>query len=575
MRQLKIQRMSAYPEIDMRKSKTNFKPIAQKDMTMLNCIERIISLMTGEALSRESLRRAKRYINYVAEKQDITSFQAVLMAMSVNLGDDNCITIRDLSRSLGCQNITILAHLEDIDELERRWIIRKTNAPLMQNGYHLNDGVINALSKNEPFVRPSRKAGDIYILLSFVFKLTHARNNNEISTDDLVSELNTLYDENEDLPFVQELRSLKLENSSMLIISQMCRHLVNSNVREVSIDRLAFLFDKDFEMARQMRLLQNGSHELMRKGLVDFTGNEGLKNRGEFVLTDRARKTLLSEVKFDYFDNNDNKCSEIIKCGSIIEKPLIFDKYMNEQYERFRLMLTEDNYCHIKNRLSECNMRTGLTVLLYGAPGTGKTETVKQIARITGRDIMQVNMSQIRSMWVGQSEKNIKSIFDNYREICSHSPIIPILLFNEADAVIGTRNEVTRNSVGKMENTLQNIILQEMEDFEGIFVATTNMATNFDKAFERRFLYKIEYTKPTENARKVLWHTIMPGLDKMTVDILAGKYLFSGGQIENISRKSMIDTILYENGTLDIDRLIEYCENEKLDKNVTSKIGFI
>lgn len=89
-------------------------------------------------------------------------------------------------------------------------------------------------------------------------------------------------------------------------------------------------------------------------------------------------------------------------------------------------------------------MRKGFACLFYGSPGTGKTETAYQIARKTGRDIMIVNVSEIKSCWVGESEKNIKALFDRYREYVRSYEVAPILLFNEADAIIGIRQEAAQ-----------------------------------------------------------------------------------------------------------------------------------
>lgn len=91
-------------------------------------------------------------------------------------------------------------------------------------------------------------------------------------------------------------------------------------------------------------------------------------------------------------------------------------------------------------------------------------------------------------MWVGESEKNIKGIFDDYKQKVKQSVKAPILLFNEADAIIGKRQVGAERAVEKMENSIQNIILQEIEQLDGILIATTNLAENMDKAFERRFL---------------------------------------------------------------------------------------
>ena len=90
--------------------------------------------------------------------------------------------------------------------------------------------------------------------------------------------------------------------------------------------------------------------------------------------------------------------------------------------------------------MKEKGFRNGFACLFYGLPGTGKTETVYQLARKTGRNIMVVDVPQLKSMWVGQSEKNVKALFDRYREQVKRAKLTPILLFNEADAIIGKRS---------------------------------------------------------------------------------------------------------------------------------------
>jgi SpoVK/Ycf46/Vps4 family AAA+-type ATPase len=220
-------------------------------------------------------------------------------------------------------------------------------------------------------------------------------------------------------------------------------------------------------------------------------------------------------------------------------------------------------------------MRTGFACLFSGPPGTGKTETVYQIARMTGRNIMLVDIAHIKSKWIGESEKNIKAVFDQYREYAKTSDITPILLFNEADAIIGKRVNLTQDShsIDKMENTIQNIILQEIENFNGILIATTNLTKNMDTAFERRFLYKIEFSKPSKEVRKSIWKSMIPDVPEQEIADLASLYDFSGGQIENIARKRTVDFILAgSNSSLETMKL--YCREETLDKNRINRIGF-
>ena len=237
-------------------------------------------------------------------------------------------------------------------------------------------------------------------------------------------------------------------------------------------------------------------------------------------------------------------------------------------------MLEESHYRDICSRLEAKGQRTGFTCLFYGAPGTGKTETVMQLARQTGRDIMQVNISEIKSMWVGESEKNIKEIFDKYRTKVEKSSVAPILLFNKADGIIGKRQEGAERAVEKMENSIQNIILQEMETLNGILIATTNLVQNMDKAFERRFLYKIKFNKPSLDARVHIWQTMLPDLPESDIKALAEHYDFSGGQIENVACHYAIDTVLHGDEPVSLEKLIAHCDGERLEQKERRKIGF-
>jgi hypothetical protein len=237
-------------------------------------------------------------------------------------------------------------------------------------------------------------------------------------------------------------------------------------------------------------------------------------------------------------------------------------------------LLMPERYQQVRSQLRKRGFRSGFACLFHGAPGTGKTETVLQLARKTGRDLMQVNISEIKSMWVGESEKNIKAIFAQYRKLAEASKVAPILFFNEADAIIGKRLENVERSVDKMENSIQNIILEELEMLDGILIATTNLTCNMDKAFERRFLYKIEFAKPSLEAKSSIWLSMIPELKESDAEQLARKYDFSGGQIENIARKNVVDMIL-TGEQMSVEVLERHCDAELLAKPTLRKaIGY-
>ena len=182
-------------------------------------------------------------------------------------------------------------------------------------------------------------------------------------------------------------------------------------------------------------------------------------------------------------------------------------------------------------------------------------------------------MANIRDKWVGESEKNVKAIFGQYQNAVRNSSVAPILLLNEADALLGGRFTEVNRSVERMENTMQNIILEEMEKLNGILIATTNLTCNLDGAFERRFLFKVEFHAPEASVRKDIWRTMIPQLDDDTAFQLASSYNFNGGQIENIARKSQIECIL-EGTTPNLGTLRAFCDEECLAKPQSKTIGF-
>jgi SpoVK/Ycf46/Vps4 family AAA+-type ATPase len=284
-----------------------------------------------------------------------------------------------------------------------------------------------------------------------------------------------------------------------------------------------------------------------------------------------AKNELLPE-----FTEKRNYQKDLILFEKIKPKKMFYNARESEAIKKLNSLLLDENYRKIQDRLDGKSMRKGFACLFSGGPGTGKTETAWQIARETKRNIMMVDISNTKSCWFGESEKKIKEIFDTYRTAVDNCEIAPILLLNEADAVIGKRKEFNSSSraIDQTENTIQNIILQEIENLSGILIATTNLSQNMDNAFERRFLYKITFDKPSMESRKGIWNALMPDLLEDNAVELSRKFELSGGQIENIARKVEVDAIINGDGT-SMDTLTRHCKDEIQNSlNVAKRIGF-
>ena len=545
---------------------------ASKKMDLLTAVEQIVEKAKGSGLSCEFYRKADRYIKYVSEKMELTKEQSVMMALFIDNSDDDSISISDFGKFVGCRTTRIIRYMADIDVLEKRELVRCSRSD-HRITYRVPMEVIEAFKKNEKYVPKDCSGLSCRELFGEIETLFELRNERELTFEALTEKMRNLFDCNKQLLYVQKVRSYNLDNNDEMMLILFSHLFVNNCDDNIGFHDIDSLYDNRRIWRISRAMFEEGEHILLTEGLVENNNSDGFVDRESFRMTDKAKRELFGELNLTALNKN-AKRGDVVKAEDIAPKRLFYGEKISSQIAELGKLLEEEHYNQIRARMKEAGFRCGFACLFYGEPGTGKTETALQLARQTGRDILQVNVSQIKSMWVGESEKNIKQLFETYRAKVKESTIAPILLFNEADAIINKRQEGAERAVDKMENSIQNIILQEMETLDGILIATTNLAQNMDKAFERRFLYKIKFEKPTVEARMNMWHEMIPTLKEEDSRVLASKYDFSGGQIENIARHYTIGKILHGCPDNIVQELSAYCDSERLENAKARKIGF-
>ena len=555
-------------EVDKSKQKNDAKNAKPK--SVLESFEYIVELAEDSNLDNDFIEKAATHIRYASRKLKLTAMQVVLLAMFVDRSEDSRIMISEIARYAGCRTTKILRLSDDIDILESMHYLRASRSSKSLS-YRVPVAVLKSLRKNQPYIHETEPVLDTQTFFDRFDKLMNEKDDDELTHDSLMEQTMDMLDEIKDTTFATELRRCNFGDEDTLLFIFMAHLFVENNDDNIGFHDIDDIFDDNEIPSWVKREFRTRDSELFEKELIENVNEDGMARSDAFKLTDKAKEELLCELNLNNVGKSDKG---LVKADTLAEKNLIYNVSERDQIAELSSILSDSRFNEVQCRLRSAGMRPGFCCIFYGAPGTGKTETVYQIARQTGRDIMRVDVDKIKSCWVGESEKNIKALFDRYRNICKNSKLAPILLFNEADAVLGVRMEGASRAVDKMENSIQNIILQEMETLEGIMIATTNLTTNLDKAFERRFLYKIRFDKPTLEARAKIWQTMLSGISDDDAQALASLFDLSGGEIENIARKHSVNAILSGREAIDIQEIITTCKQERISQNNRPKIGF-
>jgi len=548
-------------------------------LQVLEYMDRVFSLSEGCKLLPAVFEKAGKELGLLSEYFKVSNEQAFFIALVFSLQyKQNQVDLAGLTEHCACSPLKILAYSDELEALETKgMLVKRKNKQCQSVGhaadnhvYFINQNIIKALMHNQPVPLLKKGVfGDALEVLEHIHVLVKQREDGELSGQELSEHLPEIVKDNLRFPLVKQVAGLGLPVADLFIYLQMIWGAL-SGMESLDLDeKVGLIIESPAKQIRYIQQILSGENTLIKQRLAELE-EAVFFNETSLVLTDHS-KEILRGCGLKLFVNKKHK-ENIISHAGIRPKMLFYNEEEAKQLRVLENLMEDSSLTAVRKRLSERNLPQGVAALFYGAPGTGKTEMAMQLARQTGRDIMKVNISQIKSMWFGESEKNIKRLFTDYkafREECHH---IPILLFNEADAVLSKRKPVDSALVTQTENTMQNIILEEMESFEGMMIATTNLTCNLDAAFERRFLFKIHFQKPGLVAQSKIWKLKLPALTIADCVSLASEFDFTGGQIDNVARKFDIWKVLY--GLSPDTRIIEnYCREELMSDRRLA-IGF-
>ena len=343
----------------------------------------------------------------------------------------------------------------------------------------------------------------------------------------------------------------------------------------------------DYDRIKNRALLDDRSN-LVEKGLIDY--DEILNAFGGISRTFFIPDAILKKITHPKSKTSKQKVSiqnlleeqdffEYLK-PSVPLSEVVLPKDTRELLETLLIQMDSKVLQYLKDwGIKDKKRGIDAKIILYGAAGTGKTLTALALAKSLKKPIVSFDCSKILSMYVGESEKNVRKIFDTFKDLKAQSKSDIILLLDEADQFLSTRTSISTGSADKMHNQMQNIFLEQIEKFEGILIATTNLLETIDSAFSRRFNYKIEFKKPNSDERFALWEKLLPKNAPFAKDFdikALAKFTLSGGQIALVIKNTAYKIATQKNPLFSTDDFINEIKRE-INSNFDSQkeMGFL
>lgn len=344
---------------------------------------------------------------------------------------------------------------------------------------------------------------------------------------------------------------------------------------------LSLISENDLERHKNKKLLQENAPLLNLIECDEYLNAFGDISKSFFIIDEILQRII----------NFEPKQSKKIKIESVLKDQDIFeliepstdinDIIMPENTKELLENILKQQDKKVLERLHSWGIKSNKNIeakiIFYGPAGTGKTMSALAMAKSMKKSVLSFDCSKILSKWVGESEQNVRKIFDTYKNIVQTCKQSPILLLNEADQFLSTRVDGSSGS-DKMHNQMQNIFLEQIERFSGVIIATTNFLESLDSAFSRRFDYKIEFKKPDFKDRLKIWEKFLPKKALFEKDFninILSNYELSGAQILMVVKNTALKVAVSQDGVFKMQDFIESIQKELNSSFDKSKIvGF-
>ncbi len=569
-------------------------------------------------LSEKKIEKSEIFIHLKCNETEASMLQFI--AKKYMQGEDDILVLDLLQELFPSENYEHLEHLKELKNLlELGWVHQQSFTPmkisevtpleLLNTAVGLTSAFLRLLQEGtleselpevKPYADHLEYLQDQFFRIELYQKMSLIRQNvheHSLGIDRVQNKLKHLEKQiqervnetSQNLVLDKFFKQKKMSNYEQVIFIALLREEYSSS--DASLREMNALIDlislDEYERIKNRSLLEEGSN-LLSNGIIDY---EEMLN--PFGGISRAFY-IVDEVLQSIIHPNKSKKVTRLKLGALVDEQDIFelidsntsleDVVLSSKTQETLENLMRQVDKKVVSRLVEWGIKSKKSgidarIIFYGAAGTGKTMTAYSLAKSLKRQVLAFDCSKILSMYVGESEKNVRKIFDTFYELSEKTKTEPILLLNEADQFLGARSSGNITGSDQMHNQMQNIFLEQIENFRGMLIATTNLLENIDKAFSRRFDYKIEFKKPDLTQRERLWEMMLPDnapYEKGFNSKELAAYSLTGGQISLVIKNTAYKVAVRENAIFTLKDFKDEISREK-DANFDSEksMGFL